>query len=289
MNVMTAINVLVNKTLRWSSPLLFNDPFDTARQLQFGFSDLDLHDRLIGELRRILNTSAAEKHQIKSRSLRDILDALHSLSNEGERNQKREQMICQIKGYLDQWKIGESVSFKNLQKIWESTLPHARVLSLSEINDSAAMWNHYSDKHGGVVIELECVDMYDSPLLLAKPVIYSDDTLVLGNVDLWVKLFTRQIEFNYTELFGPLDMTKRLEWQYEKEWRIISFEKNSDQLFSDYSIHPRTVHSIYLGHDITLEDKSTILRLADHELSHLSVYETHFNVYSRSIEFKRIK
>ncbi len=269
--------------------MLFNDPFDTARQLQFGFSDTELHEKLIAEFCRMHNTPAEEKHQIQSRSVRDILGALHSLSNEGERDRKYEQMICQIKGYLDQWKIEETVLFKNLQKVWESTLPHARVLCLSEINNSAAMWHHYSDKHAGVVIELECVDMYDSPLLLAKPVIYSDDTPVLGNVELWVKLFTRQIEFNYTELFGPLDITKRLEWQYEKEWRIISFEKNSDQLFSDYSIHPRTFHSIYLGHDITLEDKSTILRLADHKLNHLSIYETHFNVYSRYIEFNRIK
>ena len=151
------------------------------------------------------------------------------------------------------------------------------------------MWNHYSDKHAGVVIELECVDMYNSPLLLAKPVIYSDDTLVLGNVELWVKLFTRQVEFNYTELFGPLDMTKRLEWQYEKEWRIISFEKNSDQRFNDYGVHPLTFHSIYLGHDIDMKDKTTILRLADHDLCHLSIYETQFDTYSRTIEFKRIR
>jgi hypothetical protein len=289
MNVTTAVNVLVNKTLRWSSPLLFKDPFDTVRRLQFDFSDSELHEKLIAELRRMLNTPESEKHQIQSRSIRDILGTLNRLSNEGKRDQKREQMICQIKRYLDQWKIEETVSFNNLQKIWESTLPRARVLSLSEINNSAAMWHHYSDKHAGVVIELECVDMYDIPLLVAKPVVYSDDIPVLGNVELWVKLFTKQIEFNYTELFGPLEMIKRLEWEYEKEWRIISFEKNSDQLFNDYGVHPRIFHSIYLGHDIDMKDKATILRLADHNLSHLSVYETQFNTYSRTIEFKRIK
>jgi hypothetical protein len=38
----TAKLVLRGRSLRWSSPLIFNDPFDFPRELAFGFSPSDL-------------------------------------------------------------------------------------------------------------------------------------------------------------------------------------------------------------------------------------------------------
>ena len=38
----TARQVLANRTLRWSSPLLFNDPFDVPRELLFGITPEEL-------------------------------------------------------------------------------------------------------------------------------------------------------------------------------------------------------------------------------------------------------
>ena len=42
----TARLVLENKTLRWSSPSLFNDPFDVPRELSFGITPVEINDAL---------------------------------------------------------------------------------------------------------------------------------------------------------------------------------------------------------------------------------------------------
>jgi hypothetical protein len=38
MSADTALKVLKNQSLRWSSPVLFNDPFDVPRELSFGIT-----------------------------------------------------------------------------------------------------------------------------------------------------------------------------------------------------------------------------------------------------------
>lgn len=47
--------ILVTHKLRWSSPLLFNDPFDVQRDFDFGFDAEELREPLINEFRRLVS------------------------------------------------------------------------------------------------------------------------------------------------------------------------------------------------------------------------------------------
>jgi hypothetical protein len=42
MSAATARIVLTNRTIRWSSPVLFNDPFDVPREMSFGLTPADI-------------------------------------------------------------------------------------------------------------------------------------------------------------------------------------------------------------------------------------------------------
>lgn len=42
--------ILVNRTLRWSSPLLFNDPFDVTQELRLNFNEAELNQALAEEM-----------------------------------------------------------------------------------------------------------------------------------------------------------------------------------------------------------------------------------------------
>jgi hypothetical protein len=46
MSAATAHRVLTNRSLRWSSPILFNDPFDVPREISFGLTPDDIVDAL---------------------------------------------------------------------------------------------------------------------------------------------------------------------------------------------------------------------------------------------------
>jgi hypothetical protein len=50
MSVETALAVLATRTLRWSSPLLFNDPFDVPRELSFGLTPAEIVSALKEQL-----------------------------------------------------------------------------------------------------------------------------------------------------------------------------------------------------------------------------------------------
>ena len=53
-NYDTAINILSNLEVRWSSPLLFNDPFDTQFEMRYGFNFEELLRSLSKEMGKIV-------------------------------------------------------------------------------------------------------------------------------------------------------------------------------------------------------------------------------------------
>ena len=48
-----SVSILKNKTLKWSSPKLFNDPFDLPSEIDFSFDGDELADALIEEMVRL--------------------------------------------------------------------------------------------------------------------------------------------------------------------------------------------------------------------------------------------
>jgi len=82
MSAEAAETVLANKTLRWSSPILFDDPLDVARVWGLGFSIDDLEAALIREFDYIYETKDAShiNHHPVFRSLTEFL--LHKAPQE---------------------------------------------------------------------------------------------------------------------------------------------------------------------------------------------------------------
>ncbi|MCA9029682.1 MAG: DUF2971 domain-containing protein [Planctomycetaceae bacterium] len=108
-------------------------------------------------------------------------------------------------------------------KIDRSSLDHAKaamknygVLALSDLNNNVLMWSHYGDEHRGLCLEFTRTDSND----LGKwdhcmPVLYCDELP----------------SFQPLELEDSKSVTKVLTskgrfWEYEQEWRILSYEGN---------------------------------------------------------------
>lgn len=177
-------------------------------------------------------------------------------------------------------------SFIDLQNAWEKTIPQTRILSLTEEYDNTVMWNAYSLEYSGVVMELECLDLYDSVLLLAEPVVYSNDPPSLGTLSYWIKMTTGQEPFDYDKLFKKLEITKATRWSYEKEWRVVSFDKKSSETYSDYRMQPRTFTKLFLGKDISSQDRQDLMALA-HPFPHLEILEMVVDQNSQRLVFRK--
>lgn len=278
----TAKKILINKTLRFSSTLIFNDPFDVARKLKLTFSQVEFNKGLRDELIHLIQLKEAPfVHNSKVPFFLNYTSKLNS--------KQKEDIINLLRSDTTIPQLDEDKALEELQRQWEALMPSSRILSITEENDNPVMWWCYANEYSGVVIELESLDIYDSPLLLAKKVEYNDSLPTIGSIDYWIKITTGQAEFDYKKVFERLELTKTTHWAHEKEWRIISFDKNSEQLYSDYQMHPRTFSKIYFGENIDKVDREDIERLINFDLSHMEIYDMNLNYDSRQIQFERIK
>jgi hypothetical protein len=282
MKMATLRIVLATRALRWSSPLLFNDPFDYARKLAFGFSTEEFADALVNELERMLREQITPKGQIEPL----ISQLLARITDSGKNT---DAALNDLRAAWRGKSLTELPSFKTMQAAWDLYLPFMRILSLSEVNDSEPMWAHYAEDYRGAVLEFGSFDDYDSPMLVAKRVTYSNDPPVVGTLDLFVKQMTGQKGFDYDELLGPLEIVKKKLWEYERERRVISNDRKNGLLYTDIDFHPRTLSRIYLGHRVEDENKKDVALLCDQGLEHVEVYESTIDQYERKQLFRRIK
>jgi len=280
----TAASILISKKVRLSSPLLFNDPFDTPRVLKLSFSGSDLLKGVIQEMVKLARDPNYDISANLSPFMQRYLSWMRSFEVDHYENLLHLAHELNIPD-----KMEEVPAFIELQQKWTDLLPMTRILCLAEENDNPVMWHTYADAYKGVVLQIDCIDIYDSFLLLAKQVIYSDEIPTIGSIDVWIKQGTGQIAFEYDAIFGQLEISKQTKWAYEKEWRVLSFEKDSSLLYSDYQLHPASFTKVFVGKDVTVEDRQLFLSLADHDLSNLEVYDMLINQVDRRIMFKRIK
>ncbi len=117
------------------------------------------------------------------------------------------------------------------------------ILSLSKTNNSVTMWSHYSEKHEGLVFELD---------------VEKDCTFfkMFGMVD-----YIEEYElFSFAEdpkdeLFN-LFTTKYIDWEYEQEIRIIDFDKYGYRKFNK-----NLLKTIYFGLKSSTENMKHVIQL----------------------------
>lgn len=277
----TAKKILITQSVRYSSPLLFNDPFDSVRVLQMPASYSEIQKAISEEAANMIEDNVQPSSVIVPEM--KLILSLANLFTAKE----RKILIDELKRPYNTNKL-KYQALKDLQAEWTRMIPKSRIFCISEVNDSPVMWAHYANNYKGVVVQFECIDIYESPLLLAEKVNYSDEFPLLGTLDFWRKEITGQTKFDYNQTFKELELSKTTEWSYEKEWRVISFEKKSESLYSDYKIHPREISGIYFGINISEEDRQDIINLRAHQLSHIDLFDLDIDQSRRKIEFKKV-
>lgn len=163
----------------------------------------------------------------------------------------------------------------------DNFLKQARVLCLTANPLNPAMWANYAENHTGCLLEFCHLPQRGTPLLEALPVSYSADPPCIGSgVDF--------ILYNPEELRGKtLDAvcyTKRKEWEYEQEWRVVTWRSNEgDALHGDYPFFARELVSVTFGLRASEETVADVAALVNAGFPHARLYE----VKSRHGELSR--
>ena len=281
MTAATARIALCNRKLRWSSPAIFNDPFDIHPDA-LPFDSAELQQALIEEISSLLRCPGDTV--VHDAMLTHLLDVARQSTP-----QEREEMASVHAQYKPSVADPSNDSLGNLKRVWRDMVLDMRVLCVSAVNDLTAMWAHYAQQATGVVLKFEAVDGLDSVFLVARPVRYDDEPPEITNPRKWARLMILGGD-NWHEdnrFFDDYEHTKTTEWQTEKEWRISSMKRPGESgLFGDYGFKERELVAVYYGWKCSEDDRSTINSLLSHGLEHVRTFDAFPNSRTRRYEFK---
>lgn len=258
MSAATARCVLQNSSLRWSSPILFNDPFDVPRELSFGLSSEDIVRALARRMANLIEQPPEDTSDLEPK-VRLIVETV----KRGITDDLRAELLA---GLADSGETHRptGASMEVFREMWRRLLPDFRILCLTESPAHAAMWYHYADQYRGIVVELRCDDDLDSAWLAAKPVSYPSTKPAVYTADGWAELLTTEQTIAMNRLLHSATYTKAPDWGYENEWRITSFRRPSDTgPFTDYRFNPLEIAAVYFGPYISITDRIAISTFAD--------------------------
>lgn len=278
----TAQTILVNRTLRWSSPVLFNDPFDVPRELAFGFDMRDVRmagmDKVIGLL---TDTSAPTSH------LNPRTQLLVALGRWAGASGHLDEVIAGLRDEATT-NTDPSPGLEEMRALWRKWIEEFRILCLCERPDNLAMWNHYAEEYSGVVIELRCDVGLDSPWLVAEPVKYYDVRPPLFTPEGWAEFSLRPTNDAVKDLLASYTLTKETAWAYEREWRVVTWARKGEKgLFSDYKVRAPELSSIRLGPKMSDEAKAGVL-VAARTIPGIRVLQTELKL-DRTVHFNELK
>jgi hypothetical protein len=276
--------VLATRKVRWSSPLLFNDPFDFTQELRLNFNEAQLNAALTERVASLMESgdpSNSVKHPIQAALLRVARGASPDV---------RRAMAEELRQSVGVPTAGQVQSLAAVKDMWRDMVPTFRVLCLSELNDVTSMWLHYADAYKGIVLEFSAIDELDSPFLMARPVIYQDGPSAIADADAWVSCMLGQGTSTHWDLFTEYQYVKTNAWSYEKEWRIVSGARPGENgLLADYPFDSRELTGIYFGSKCSTEDRAELLALLAQGLEHVRAHEAFHDEHQARFSFRVIK
>lgn len=248
----TGKKILKNSTVRFSSPLTFNDPFDSQLNIYAG-------DNYLDGCKKMFLWELKQSDAFKDTPSEKIEKAL-------------DYRINQLKKAL-----------KKLPQKWKFYAKHFRVFSVSEIFDNLLMWSHYSESHTGIVIGfkkikkgvLENVRKMNYSRNMPKYALLIDD------------LFDNEIDFD--EFFFENLYLKSKYWGYEKEWRSVDIIKTiGGNFYTDNNFTLEEIDSVYLGCNIKRQNESQIIKIAKNNFPDAKIFQVIKSKKDFLLDFEKI-
>lgn len=269
-----AVNNLRNDEIVCSKPIDFNDPFDSLL-----YFDINGIEQVI-EYNSRNHAGILYQWKLLKKRVSDSNIPLESLDD------KTRKIVLSSEDDIKEY--FHSVEFEqNLQELKKdcrdalssmvtSLQQHSYIGCFTEINDCPLMWGHYADSHKGFCLEY---DLSSNPFYRENfnanadchkhlyPVLYSRERYCaeefalqqvnrimggnppLSDILFWFKAYTN----------------KAINWEYEKEWRIIIIPQNIEDTTKERYFLPLKPMAIYYG--LRFEEQPEDVRSTIRELA----------------------
>jgi hypothetical protein len=157
-----AMSILENKSLKWSIPDLFNDPFEFKSPFEFGFEWDAVEEAALQRIATIA-TQNEEPTLVQGTPTAPLIPKLR----QKWKGRNPSDVVVQFR---------EAFRKQVLEPLRKASEPDAKtwleykrtylVLCLSTVPDSILMWSHYTDGHKGAVLAFQAIDTFAVQLVL---------------------------------------------------------------------------------------------------------------------------
>lgn len=264
--------IIENKSLRWSSPLQFNDieecQFVPYSKESFEKANREYYDVLT----RIAKGETLEYDYNKFSPITNMIIGMIQIS--------LQQKTFDSSSVIDQViNLASNPEADFREYINKGLIKVFRILCVTNKYDNKLMWAHYGDQHYGCVIELS--DLYiERPYNLNEGKVEYHENLHPKTNSLDLLLYGERQELRDL-IIKDVIFSKRSPWSYEEEYRLmyaenfgqIKFEHNfltneksliainqTDKSFTDVPIDKEFIKSITFG---TRVKNDSILEMKD--------------------------
>ncbi|PIE48086.1 MAG: hypothetical protein CSA40_01750 [Flavobacteriales bacterium] len=213
-SIPTALIVLKNKSLRWSSPKLFND-IEECQFTPFTKDEITKsHKEYISILEwysKGLKLTYDEKKF--SQMTNTLIQLLHAFKMKGgTKDDFLKIILAQTENFEEDYR-----NFINT-----AVIKSARILCVTKDCTNKLMWAHYGDENKGCVIEFE--KLFDKkPKSLKQGMIRYHENLKPKSKPLDYLLYGSTKEI-HDKMIEDIFFSKRTTWDYEKEYRLMFME-----------------------------------------------------------------
>ncbi len=241
----TVLAILESRSVRYSSPLTFNDPFDFQSGLHSDFEISTFHEKVLDKLEEYAAAPAIPPVDDSDPWGKTVNIVRQYYPTRGFPREELRQLTADLFEVLvEQIEILR----KKYQEHWRLLLPGLRVFCVSEERDDLLMWAHYAKDHTGAVFEFLSLPDEENPLSVARPIQYVSSPPSFFTEREWLDHIWSVKKLEMHEFYQRYAYYKSENWAYEREWRVwYPITPPPERLYEDMPIRQSEFASLYIG------------------------------------------
>jgi hypothetical protein len=275
------LKALNHQTLRWSSPHLFNDPFEPNHSYSPDITHQKLLTGLIKEA-MIMLFGPTEPTGKANR-----LVAAISRWRDEERFSSEEEAEQVLKQLLNQVAEHQQEDIDRFLSKWQQFAKALRICCFSDKPDNLTCWQHYADNHQGIALRFASGE--GTSLKDPQRVSYKSQPLPLTSLKQQIDIAYGKAHSSDNHEFKDNLLTKNKVNNNEREWRCfgsdISQQNDPQHWYNDVKFVSSELQAVYLGLSCEQQHREAISQLIKNQYSKTKIYQAQIIPGQYDIEF----
>ncbi|MEE8056234.1 MAG: DUF2971 domain-containing protein [Pseudomonadales bacterium] len=266
----TGLKILNSQSLRWSSPHLFNDPFEPDHNSEPDFTPETLLKGMIKEAISML-FGPSEPSGKSNR----LVAAIARWRDE-ERFGSEDEAEVVLNQLLSQVARQQQEAIDDYLSTWRQFARSLRICTFSDKPANMFAWQRYADNHAGIALRFSAGD--DTALPETHRMLYSPNPPVVTSLKQQIAItYGKEPELSNKNFLEKL-MTKNKAINVEREWRCFSTESGStdadEQLwYTNKKFSTPELKAIYLGLATSRQTRDEVIKLVKEKYKRTKVYQ----------------